>query len=270
MRTGRVLVRDERLEVGVTLDLLAAVVAARMGGDDVLAVEDAHPQRVGAHGEGASHMGVGDRVVVQVEAHVRGLARRHRAQLVGRKRCLGPREQALALGREGLGHRHRGVLGAAPRTGGALAPGLGLRVQVVQIGEGASGEEGLAHVADRALDAPLLVAARHRHRARLEAVVAGEREQGRVEADRVAATLEHRALQIVVEGDARHRAPALEGADMAAQEVLHARIEEEAQIDLARPRQHHDEGHQRTARAPDRQVPEVPPVDLGLLAGQGA
>ncbi|MFP5486350.1 MAG: hypothetical protein ACLGHV_11880, partial [Gammaproteobacteria bacterium] len=46
----------------------------------------------------------------------------------------------LALGREGLGHRHRGVLGAAPRAGGALAPGLGLRVEVVQIGEGASGE----------------------------------------------------------------------------------------------------------------------------------
>ena len=102
---------------------------------------------------GAAH-GCGDRVVVQVEAHVRGLARRHRAQLVGRERRLGPREQALALGRKGLGHRHRGVLGAAPRAGDALAPGLGLRVQVVQIGEGASGEEGLAHVADRALDAP--------------------------------------------------------------------------------------------------------------------
>ena len=99
--------------------------------------------------------------------------------------------------------------------------------------------------------------------------MASEREQGGMEADRVATALEHRALQIVVEGDARHR-PSARRRHVTAQEVLHARIEEEAQIDLARPRQHHDEGHQRTACAPDRQVPEVPPVDLGLLAGQGA
>ena len=57
---------------------------------------------------------------------------------------------------------------------------------------------------------------------------------------------------------------------MAAQEALHARIEEEAQEDLARVAQHHDEGHQRTARAADREMTEVPPVDLRLLAGQGA
>ena len=154
-----------------------------------------------------------------------------------------------------------------PRAGGALAPGLGLRVQIIQVGEGASGEEGLAHVADRALDASLLVATRHRHWARLEAVMACEREQGGMKADGVATALEHGALQIVVEGDARHRPSAREGADVAAQEVLHARIEEEVQVELARPRQHHHEGHQRTARAPDRQVPEVPPVDLGQLAG---
>ena len=44
----------------------------------------------------------------------------------------------------------------------------------------------------------------------------------------------------------------------AAQEVLHARIEEEAQIDLARPRQHHDEGHQADGARPIVRMFEVP------------
>jgi hypothetical protein len=53
---------------------------------------------------------------------------------------------------------------------------------------------------------------------------------------------------------------------MATQEVFHARIQEEAQKDLARVTQHHDEGHERPARPADRQVAEVSPVDLSLLA----
>jgi hypothetical protein len=41
-------------------------------------------------------------------------------------------------------------------------------------------------------------------------------------------------------------------------------------IDRRDHAQHHHEGHQRTAGATDLQVTEVPPVDLGLLAGQRA
>jgi hypothetical protein len=55
-----------------------------------------------------------------------------------------------------------------------------------------------------------------------------------------------------------------------AQEVLHAGIEEEAQKNLARVAQHHDEGHQGTARAADHEMTKMPPVDLPLLAGQAA
>jgi len=37
-------------------------------------------------------------------------------------------------------------------------------------------------------------------------------------------------------------------------------------VDRARVTEHHHEGHQRPTRAPDLEVTEVPPVDLGLLA----
>jgi hypothetical protein len=57
---------------------------------------------------------------------------------------------------------------------------------------------------------------------------------------------------------------------MATQEVLHAGVEEEAKEDLPREAQDGDEGHQRPARSADDQVPELPPIDLSLFAGQRA
>jgi hypothetical protein len=55
---------------------------------------------------------------------------------------------------------------------------------------------------------------------------------------------------------------------MAAQKVLHSRIKEEAQADVARVRKHRHEGHQRLAGATDLDMAKVSPVDLALLAGQ--
>ena len=100
--------------------------------------------------------------------------------------------------------------------------------------------------------------------------MAAQFKQRGVEADGVARALEHGALQIVVERHPGHRAPGLEGRDVAAQEVLHARVQEEAQEDAPRPRQHHHEGHQRAARTADGEVAEVPPIDLALLTRQRA
>lgn len=48
------------------------------------------------------------------------------------------------------------------------------------------------------------------------------------------------SLQVVVQEDTRQSTPGLEGADMAAQEVLHAGIEEETQVDAPGPGQDHD------------------------------
>ena len=57
---------------------------------------------------------------------------------------------------------------------------------------------------------------------------------------------------------------------MAAQKALDPRVEEEAQEDLARIAQHHDEGHQCPARTTDGEMAEVPPVHLALLAYKAA
>ena len=91
-----------------------------------------------------------------------------------------------------------------------------------------------------------------------------------MEADRIAAPFQHRTLEIVVEQHARHAAPGGECADMAAQEALHPRVQEEAQEDLPRVAQHHDERHQRTPCPANLQMTEVPPVHLRLLARQAA
>jgi hypothetical protein len=60
-----------------------------------------------------------------------------------------------------------------------------LRVQIVQIAEGACGEECIACETNRAFYPPLLISARHRHRARLEAVEGGQLQQPGVEMDRI-------------------------------------------------------------------------------------
>ena len=65
---GLALVPDQRLDMGGSLDLLALAVAARVFGQHLRAVEDADPRRVGDDGERPPHMGVGDGIVVEVEA----------------------------------------------------------------------------------------------------------------------------------------------------------------------------------------------------------
>jgi hypothetical protein len=55
-----------------------------------------------------------------------------------------------------------------------------------------------------------------------------------------------------------------------AQKARQPGVEKEAQKNLAGVAQHHDKGHQRPARPPDGEMAEVAPIDLRLLAGQGA
>ena len=187
--------------MGGILDLGALVVAAAMAGENLGAVDDAHLVRVGQHGEQALHLGVGDRVVVEIEAHIGRLADLDGDALEQRIGIVWQRQQARRLGREGCAHAQRGLLGTRPVGRRTRAPGCGLGIEIVEIGEAAGGEEAVAHIADSALDATLLVAARHRYRTRLEAIVRSECDQRRMEADGVALSLQHRALQVVVEQD---------------------------------------------------------------------
>lgn len=74
MLAGASLLVDQSLEMMGVLDLLAAVPAARVGGDYVVALDDAHFVEVGKHHKRPSDSVVGDGVVVEVKADVRCLA----------------------------------------------------------------------------------------------------------------------------------------------------------------------------------------------------
>jgi hypothetical protein len=87
--------------------------------------------------------------------------------------------------------------------------------------------------------------------------------------DLVAAALQHRTAQIVVENHAGLAAPVLEGADMAAQKVLHSLIEEKLQIQRSRVGQGDDETGQRPFAAAHCNVTKVGPVHLRLVSGEG-
>jgi hypothetical protein len=81
----------------------------------------------------------------------------------------------------------------------ATAPSLGLDIEVVETGELSGRKEIIAHIADGALDAALLIAASHRHRTRVVTIMSGERDQGGMKADGIAVALQHGALEIVIE-----------------------------------------------------------------------
>jgi len=89
-----------------------------------------------------------------------------------------------------------------------------------------------------------------------------------MEADRVAVPFQYHALQIVVEQDTGNTIPRGKGSDVATQEVLHPCVEEEAQEDLARVAEHHDDAI--SGRRAISRWPKCPPIDLPLLAGQAA
>ncbi|MER8970635.1 hypothetical protein NKI25_34455 [Mesorhizobium sp. M0808] len=94
----------------------------------------------------------------------------------------------------------------------------------------------------------------------------GKGDQGRIEGDCVAATLEHCALQIIVEHDLWNPAPSFEGFEVTGQKRFHPCIQKETQEDPARVAQDDDEGHEWAPRPANLQMSEVAPVRLGLFA----
>src|SRR3989339_1206531 len=87
--TRGTLVLHQFLQMGLDFDLRALVPATPVGGQYLLAIQDAYLCEVSVHGETTLHMGVGDGIVVQVEANIRGLAGRHGPKLVATKRGRG-------------------------------------------------------------------------------------------------------------------------------------------------------------------------------------
>ena len=70
-------VLDQGLDVWGIFDLRPAIEAARVHGNDLGAIHDAHAAQRGQDLEGAAYTGVRDRVVVQIEAHVGRLGGPH-------------------------------------------------------------------------------------------------------------------------------------------------------------------------------------------------
>jgi hypothetical protein len=210
------------------------------------------------------------RVVVEVEAHIGRLADLDGDPLDQRIGIVRQGEQSRRLIEEDLMHRICWLFWTRPVCRSAIAPDRSLGVEIVDINKMARCKEAVADIANRTLDAAFFIAARHRDRAGLIAIVRGKRQQRRVEANGVTLAFQHRAFKIIVQLNTRTALPCCESSDMSAQEALQARVKEEAQEDLTRVAQHHDKGHQRPAGATDGEMAEVAPVHLGLLADEAA
>lgn len=102
------------LDVGCNFHLRALVVTARVLGQNGATVQNANPVRTGQHGEAAPHMGVGDRVVVQIETHIGCLARMDLHAFFQRVGVWRHSHQAWALVVECRAHRQLGTFG--PRS----------------------------------------------------------------------------------------------------------------------------------------------------------
>jgi len=131
---------DQRIEVRRVLDLLAPVVAARVRSHDALSIEDANPVGIGQDRQRLAYQGVGHRVVIEVEAYIRGLAHRDRDPFLQGPGVVRRGEQAGLLLGKGVPRRQGSIVRAEPVVGLAKTPRLGLAVEVGQVGVGARGE----------------------------------------------------------------------------------------------------------------------------------
>ena len=110
----------------------------------------------------------------------------------------GQRQEPRLLLRQDLGHRLVALLGMQPLMGDVVPPARTLRIEVVDIAKGPGGEEGVAEVADLALDFPFFIAAGGGARPDGEMIVPREVQQAGVKTDRRALTLEYGTFQVVV------------------------------------------------------------------------
>jgi hypothetical protein len=101
---GLSFVIDERLDVRWVLDLLAAIEASWMGSDCVVAIEDSDGREACHHDEGFADVGVGHRVVVEVEADVGVFPDLDLDSLVGGEGIVGKGQEAWFFLSEGLAH----------------------------------------------------------------------------------------------------------------------------------------------------------------------
>ena len=130
---GMTLLSGQFVNVLGVFDTLRLVEAARVGGDDVRTVEDAHLVERREDDEGVAHMGVRHAIVGFVEPGVWGLSDGDLEALVGGEAVTGQRDERAALLLEGLANADGAVFEPGTVGGDAVAPGLGLGVEIVDI-----------------------------------------------------------------------------------------------------------------------------------------
>lgn len=132
---------NEILQVSSVFDLLATIIAATVTGDHLRAVEDPDLAEIGPHAQHAPNMGMGNRVVVQVEPHIGRFADLHGDLLLNGIRVGGQRQKQWLLLCERLAYCHLAILRTWSVRRFGSAPLFGLGIQVVEIGELAGDEE---------------------------------------------------------------------------------------------------------------------------------
>ena len=182
---------DQRLDVHRVLDLLALAIDAPVFGDYHGGIEYTHTGQRGHDRYSAPHMGVRHTVVIQIKAYIRRFADTDRDPLVGFEGVVRQCQQLWLFLRKGLTHRHAPVFRTRSVGRRACAPGVGLRIQIIDIGPLTAGKEVVANIAYRAFDPALLVTPGDGNRPGFEVVVRGQCQQGGMEPDRIITTLEH-------------------------------------------------------------------------------
>ena len=146
-------------------------------------------------------MAVGHRVIVLIEADVRCLADRDRHLLDHRSWIVRQRQQVRRFLGEDFADRAVGSSGQRRSAAGPQHQSSACALRSSRSVNCAGGKEAIPYVAHGAFDPAFFVTAGDGDGARLVTVMPGEVEQGGIEADRVAAALQHGTFQIVVQND---------------------------------------------------------------------
>jgi hypothetical protein len=164
-------------------------------GHSVISVEDTHEPVGGDEHQGLLRQRVGNRVIVAVEAQVRCFAGAQGLNGVAVERMGGQRQEARPLvGERGGDGALVGIAGHEAGVRDALNPIVELRVEIVERAERAGGKEGIAEVANGALDTAFLISPRWSDRPWRKVVMAGKVEKAGIETNDVAHALEDNGL----------------------------------------------------------------------------
>src|SRR5271157_335722 len=151
-----------------------------------------------------------------------------------------------------------------------VTPVEGLAIEIGQGGEGTGGEEVVPNILDGAFHAAFFIAAGRSAGSSGKVVVSGEFQEAGVEVNGIAAALQDHAAEIVGLEVTGRSTPILKGVDVAEEEILQTLVEEELDPQGAAVGESEDEAGQTATGTAQSDFPEVGPISLCLLAGEGA